>query len=125
MDQRDPYQEALALHDRGNVESLQRAIAILEHLGDGSLIQVVRQRLRGQGVRGPRESTRANPAGLTAREMEILQLLDEGLRNADIAERLHVSAKTVDHHVSSVLSKLGVRTRGEATRAARERQIIE
>src|SRR5204862_6204316 len=101
MVQRDPYQEALALHDRGDVESLLRAIAILEHLGDGSLINIVRRKLRAQGLRGPRQSTRANPAGLTAREMEILRLLDEGLRNADIAKRLHVSAKTVDHHVSS------------------------
>ena len=75
-------------------------------------------------MRGPRQSTRANPAGLTAREMEILQLLAEGLRNADIAERLHVSAKTVHHHVSSGLAKLGVRTRGEAARAAPQRQLI-
>jgi len=79
------------------------------------------QRVAGR-VRPPRKTTRANPAGLTAREMEILELLDEGLRNADIAERLHVSAKTVDHHVSSVLSKLGVRTRGEAARAFREQK---
>jgi len=56
--------------------------------------------------------------------VEILQLLAEGLRNAEIAGRLNVSPKTVDHHVSSVLAKLGVRTRGEAARAARERQII-
>jgi DNA-binding CsgD family transcriptional regulator len=118
----DPYQQALALHDRGDVDSLQRAIAILEPLGDGRLIHIVRQKLRARGVRGPRQSTRANPSGLTARELEILQLLDEGLRNADIAARLHVSAKTVDHHVSSVLSKLGVRSRGEAARVFRSQK---
>jgi len=66
-----------------------------------------------------RRSTGANPAGLTAREVQIVGMLDEGLRNADIAARLHLSAKTVGHHVSSVLSKLGVRTRGEAARAFR------
>jgi DNA-binding NarL/FixJ family response regulator len=73
-------------------------------------------------VRGPRQSTRANRGGLTAREVEIVGLLDEGLRNADIAERLHLSAKTVDHHVSSVLSKLGVKTRGEAARVFRSQK---
>ena len=80
---------------------------------------IVKQKLRALGVRGPRESTRSNPAGLTEREIEILQLLDEGLRNADIARRLYVSPKTVDHHVSSILSKLGVKTRQEAARVFR------
>jgi DNA-binding CsgD family transcriptional regulator len=65
---------------------------------------------------------RANPAGLTAREVQILELLDEGLRNADIAMRLHLSPKTVDHHVSSVISKLGVKTRGEAARVFRSQK---
>ena len=118
----DPYDEALALSDGDDIDSLQRAIAILEPLGDNCLVHILRQRLRVLGVRGPRKTTRANPAGLTARELEILGLLDEGLRNADIAQRLHVSPKTVDHHVSSVLSKLGVRTRGEAARVFRERK---
>jgi DNA-binding CsgD family transcriptional regulator len=118
----DPYDEALALNDRGDVDALQRAIAILEPLRDDCLIHIVRQKLRAQGVRGPHRSTRANPGGLTPREMQILELLDEGLRNADIAARLHLSPKTVDHHVSSVLSKLGVRTRGEAARVFRSRK---
>lgn len=118
----DPYDDALTLSDRGDVESLQAAIAILEQLGDGSLVHTLRQKLRALGVRGPRDSTRANPAGLTAREVEIVALLDEGLRNADIALRLHLSPKTVDHHVSSVLAKLGVRTRGEAARVFRSQK---
>ena len=66
--------------------------------------------------RGP--STAADPAGLTARQLEVLALLAEGLSNAQIAERLTVSAKTVDHHVSAVLGKLGVPTRGLAAAAA-------
>ena len=118
----DPYDEALALTDRGDVDSLQRAVAILEQLGDGCLIHILRQKLLALGVRGPRPTTRANFAGLTTREAEVLALVDEGLRNADIATRLHLSPKTVDHHVSSVLSKLGVRSRGEAARVFRSQK---
>ena len=118
----DPYDEALALSDRGDADSLQRAISILEQLGDNCLVHNLRQRLVALGVRGPRRSTRADPAGLTTREVQILELVDEGLRNADIASRLHLSPKTVDHHVSSVLAKLGVKTRGEAAHVFRSRK---
>jgi DNA-binding CsgD family transcriptional regulator/tetratricopeptide (TPR) repeat protein len=118
----DPYDVALALSDRGDVESLQRAAGILEQLGDSCLIHIVRKKLLGLGVRGPRSSTRANFAGLTAREVEILGLLEQGLRNAEIAGRLHLSPKTVDHHVSSVLYKLGVKNRMEAARVFRARK---
>jgi DNA-binding NarL/FixJ family response regulator len=83
---------------------------------------VVARRLRAAGVRniprGPRPTTRARPAGLTAREVEIVALLAAGLRNPEIAQRLYVSAKTVDHHVSSILAKLGVRSRAEVVREA-------
>jgi len=68
--------------------------------------------------RGSRPTTRAHPAGLTVRQQEILALLCDGLRNAEIAERLGVSKKTVDHHVSAVLSKLDVRSRTEAVARA-------
>jgi len=59
-----------------------------------------------------------NPAGLTAREIDVLRLLAAGLRNVDIAERMHISAKTVDHHVSAILTKLAVGSRHEAVLAA-------
>jgi DNA-binding NarL/FixJ family response regulator len=95
---------------------------ILEQLGPGPLATVVRQRLRTLGVRGiprgPRASTRGNPAGLTTREVDVLRLLVHGHTNAELARRLHVSAKTVDHHVSSILSKLEARSRTEAVAAA-------
>ena len=81
------------------------------------------RRLRERGVRsvprGPRPRTRENPAGLTARELEVLALLAQGLRNSQIAKRLVVSERTVDHHVSAVLRKLDVRSRGEAGAEAR------
>ena len=68
--------------------------------------------------RGPRATTKENPGGLTAREVEVLKLVSEGLRNADIADRLFLSDRTVGHHVSAILRKLGVRTRGEASAEA-------
>jgi DNA-binding NarL/FixJ family response regulator len=83
----------------------------------------VRRALRAMGVsgvpRGPRPATRANPAGLTARQVEVLRLVATGLTNAEIAERLFISAKTVDHHVSAILVKLGTATRREAAEKAR------
>jgi DNA-binding NarL/FixJ family response regulator len=68
--------------------------------------------------RGPNETTRANPAGLTTKEWEILALLAHGSSNAQLARRLHRSTKTIDHHVSAILEKLGVRSRTEAVAAA-------
>jgi predicted ATPase/DNA-binding CsgD family transcriptional regulator len=116
-----PYHEALALAASDDEAALRQALDLLARLGARPLADRVARQLRERGARGvrgmrprARAATRANPAGLTARELEILPLLAEGLRNADIAVRLHLSAKTVDHHVSSILGKLGVRSRTEA-----------
>jgi DNA-binding NarL/FixJ family response regulator len=68
--------------------------------------------------RGVRNSTRGNAFGLTGRELQVLQLLCEGLRNAEIAQRLSRSVRTVDNHVASVFAKLGVETRLAAIQAA-------
>jgi DNA-binding NarL/FixJ family response regulator len=76
-------------------------------------------------ARGPRAATRENPAGLTARELEVLALLGEGLTNGEIAGRLVISEKTVGHHVSAILGKLGVRSRYEAAKlAAQDREAV-
>jgi DNA-binding NarL/FixJ family response regulator len=88
----------------------------------------VTQRLRERGVRGltrePRAETQENPAGLTPRELDVIRLLADGLRNAAIADRLVISPRTVDHHVSAILRKLQARTRGEAVARAGELQLL-
>ena len=71
-----------------------------------------------------RPSTRANPGHLTSREIDVLRLLDEGLTNAEVGQRLFISAKTVDHHVSAILAKLHVANRRDAARAARGLGVI-
>jgi len=85
---------------------------------------IAMRRLRDLGVRkiprGPRPATRANPASLTARELQILPLLAAGRQNAEIADHFFLSAKTIDHHVGSILAKLGVHARGEVAAAARQ-----
>ena len=117
-----PYEQARALAEGDNVARLE-ALRIFDGLGARPAAERVRQALRASGVRriprGPRASTRAQPAGLTAREVQILKLIAENLTNAEIGARLHISPKTVDHHVSALLAKLGVGSRREAVKAAR------
>ena len=118
-----PYEQALALWDGGSTDDLLAALPLLDDLDARAVAALVRGRLRELGVtavpRGRSPVTRANPAGLTARQLDVLALLVEGLSNADIAARLVISRKTADHHVSAILAKLGVRSRGEAVAAAR------
>ena len=117
-----PYEAALALADADEEDALRRALDELRRLGAQPAAAIVARRLRERGVRGlprgPTATTRENPGGLTAREVEVLKLVSEGLRNADIADRLFLSDRTVGHHVSAILRKLGVRTRGEASAEA-------
>jgi DNA-binding NarL/FixJ family response regulator len=94
----------------------------LQRLGASAAAAVVTARLRRTGARGvprgPRRTTRENPSNLTTREIEVLELLREGLRNAEIADRLVLSERTVHHHVSAILRKLDAGSRTEAVARA-------
>jgi DNA-binding CsgD family transcriptional regulator/tetratricopeptide (TPR) repeat protein len=122
-----PYEEAIALADGDEAAQLE-ALAIFEKLGATPAAEKLRHKLRATGVRGiprgPRPSTQENPAGLTSRQMEVLSLMSEGCTNADIAERLFISSKTVDHHVSAILAKLDAHTRAEAVSLALQSHLI-
>jgi DNA-binding CsgD family transcriptional regulator len=123
-----PYEAALALADADDEHALRSSFEELQRLGARPAAAIVARRLRERGARGiprgPRQTTRANPANLTTRELEVLGHVAQGLRNAEIAERLFLSEKTVDHHVSAILRKLNVRTRGEAGAEAMRLRLV-
>jgi DNA-binding CsgD family transcriptional regulator len=122
------YERALMLSLLDDEQPLLEALGIARSLGAEPLIRRVSRRLRELGMtvpRGRRASTRANPAGLTARELEVLALLAERMTNAEIAERLVISPRTAEHHVTAVLRKLEVTTRREAARRAHELGLLE
>lgn len=124
-----PYESALARVSSGEEDSLRSSLEDLQLLGARAAAAHFARTLRELGARdlrqGPRTSTRENPAGLTTREVEVLGLVSEGMRNGEIATRLVVSRKTVDHHVSAILRKLGAGTRTEAVAEATRLKILK
>ena len=118
------YDAAMALLQSGDEADLRRSHEIFVELGARPAAAIAAQKLRELGVRGvargPRAATRENPRGLTPREREVLERLGEGLTNAEIAARLVISEKTVGHHVSAILGKLGVHSRYDAAKLALE-----
>jgi DNA-binding NarL/FixJ family response regulator len=111
----EPFAEAMARCDSDDHSEQVHGIRILDRLGATATADRLRVALRQAGVPGvpprPRVATRANPAGLTSRQVEVARLMARGLTNAEIAARLYISPKTADHHVSAVLDKLGVPNR--------------
>jgi DNA-binding CsgD family transcriptional regulator len=116
-----PYEAALAALP-GDERAAREAMATLQRLGASAAARAFgreRARLGGASLRGPRRSTLANAAGLTRREQEVLGVLARGATNAQIAAALHLSERTVAHHVSAILGKLAAPTRTAAVQAAR------
>lgn len=121
------YDRALMLSLLDEEEPLAEALETARRLGARPLEGRVARRLRELGLRvpkGPRRTTRANPAGLTTRQLEVLGLMAEGLTNSEIAERLVVSRRTAEHHVAAVLTKLGAGSRREAAQRASELRLL-
>jgi ATP/maltotriose-dependent transcriptional regulator MalT len=119
-----PFERAVVLSRGEDLAEAQEALRMLHGLGARRAAEVVAGELRARGVRGlprgPHSGTRRNPANLTRRQLGVLALVAEGLTNLEIAERLFIAPKTVEHHISAILDKLDARSRVEAAVRARE-----
>jgi DNA-binding CsgD family transcriptional regulator len=121
-----PYEQALALF-QGDDNDKREAISIIQNLGADAVYNKLKFDMRASGIksipRGIRKNTRSNPAHLTGRELDVLQLLKEGMHNKEIGSKLFISAKTVDNHISSIFFKLSVHSRAKAIEQAAQLQI--
>ena len=123
-----PYEQALTLFE-GYEDDKRMAVEIVHNLGADAVYEKMKFEMRALGIksipRGIRKTTQANSAHLTERELDVLQLLKEGLRNKEIAGQLFISPKTVDHHISSIFFKLDVKSRSKAVQEALHLDIIK
>jgi DNA-binding CsgD family transcriptional regulator/tetratricopeptide (TPR) repeat protein len=122
-----PYEQALSLANGDRTAQL-RALDILTGLGAAPAVQMLRRELRSCGVRrvprSPSSRTKSNPLGLTGRQLDTLHLISKHLSNKEIAKKLGISPRTVDHHVLAILGKLGVSSRKEAASHAAIRLAV-
>ncbi|HTD41831.1 MAG TPA: AAA family ATPase [Mucilaginibacter sp.] len=123
-----PYEQALALFE-GDEADKRKAICMVQELGAAAVYEKLKMEMRASGIksipRGIRETTRSNIARLTEREVDVLKLLKDGMQNKEIADRLFISAKTVDNHITSILCKLDVNSRVKAVHEAINLEIIK
>jgi DNA-binding CsgD family transcriptional regulator len=123
-----PYEEAIAL-SLGDEAAQRQALSIFDRLGAVPAASRLRRSMRASGTsaipRGPIADTRANVAGLTRRQARVLELVGEGLTNAEIAVCLCISGKTAEHHVSAIMARLGASSRREAVATARKRGLLD
>jgi len=123
-----PYEHALALFEGEEADKI-RALQAVRKLGASAVYEKLRREMRASGIRsiprGIRKSTQSNPALLTERELGVLQLLKDGMQNKEIAAKLFISAKTVDHHISAILFKLDVSSRLKAVQEAKQLGILK
>ena len=121
------YNEAMTLF-AGTNEEKRAALRMMQTLQAEAVVKKMKYQMRSSGIkkipRGLRKSTLSNSALLTGRELDVLQLLKEGFQNKEVAGKLYISAKTVDHHISSILFKLDVNSRLKAVNEAFRQQIL-
>jgi DNA-binding CsgD family transcriptional regulator len=121
-----PYEQGMALMDGDEAAQL-KALEIFESLGARPIIEKLKRQMSAQGIRvprGPRPTTRENPFGLTAREMEVLGYIAKGQSNNAIAKGLSLSTRTVEHHIASILQKMRVGSRNEAVMLAMKENLL-
>ena len=119
-----PFAEALALADSPAPDDRVQAVSLLDRLGAVGTADRLRRELRRSGVasvpKRPSETTRANPGGLTNRQLEVARLLARGFTNSEIATQVFISPKTAEHHVAAILTKLRLPSRRDVVLHAAE-----